>query len=340
MTGQVFDPAWFVRHQQSLCAALNIPGLGRELRTVLGIEGTGRVAEVLPHAFVLGDGPEDRIATFRSRPFVASRLHREFLPIWKMLHWFDMRVANPWVPAFNLGFDTLTKYPDAGDPGTTTCDGYAMRHGVDETFPTIVAGAGTTLVNSNASDYLYLLSTATTNQFSQLRRIIWTFDTSALGSGATISAATMSVWGLDKRNDFGSTDFTLVAASPASNTGLVAADYQTLGSTSFGSVAYASFDGTNTVYTDIAVNGSGLTAIAKTGITRYGARFEWDRAGTFGGGWGTTSVNYYQINMADNASGTAKAPKLVVTFTTGRAGKNTRTLNVGMERGVNLWGDV
>jgi hypothetical protein len=309
----IFDRAWFDRHQRSLVAACQVPGLGRELRAALGFDLPGRVVRILPHAYIVEEGPT-RMAEFRTHPRFARRLHAEYLPIWKLAHWFDQHVANPFIPALNLGFDTLTAYPDA-NPETTTVDGYVGRIGVNETFATIVAGAGTGGTDDAGTDvFCYLKASATTDQYDQLRRLFFLFDTSTIGAGSTISATTCSLWGIGKDAGLGQTDLAIVSSNPAANTALADADFSTLGSTSFGSVAFGSFTSNNTAYTDIAMNASGLAAISQTGITKYGARLDWDRSGTFGGVWGAGLTAYYQVDMADNASGTAKAPKLVVTF--------------------------
>lgn len=312
----VFDRSWFHAHQRTLVRALHVPGLGRELRAALGV-GPGRIARLLPHGYIVREPHHGYTATFWSRPLLARQLHRELRPVWQLAHWFDQHVANPYIPAFNLGFDTLTKYPDA-DPETTSVDGYVGRFGVDESFATIVAGVGTGgLGDADASAFVYLRGSSTSNQFDQLRRAFLLFDTSSLGAGATISAATLSLWGVAKDNALGASDLAVVATNPASNTSLTDSDFQTAGSTSFGSVTYAGFDGTNSTYTDITINATGRAAIEKTGITKYGARLEWDRAASFGGAWVASAVSFFQINMAENASGTARAPKLVVTYTPG-----------------------
>jgi hypothetical protein len=254
------------------------------------------------------------MAEFRTHPRFARRLYAEYLPIWKLAHWFDQHVANPFIPALNLGFDTLTAYPDP-TPETTTVDGYVGRIGVNETFPTIVAGAGTGGTDHSSTDvFCYLKASATTDQYDQLRRLFFLFDTSTIGAGSTVSAATCSLWGIGKDAGLGQTDLTIVSSNPATNLELIDADFSTLGTTTFGSVTWPAFTANNTAYTDIAQNASGLAAINQGGVTKYGARLDWDRSGTFGGTWGTGLTAYYQVNMVENASGTAKAPKLVVTF--------------------------
>lgn len=211
---------------------------------------------------------------------------------------------------------TLTVYPDP-HPETSTVDGQVYRSAASETFATIQGGAGTVVDDSTADFYVYLEASTTTNEFTQLRRCFVLFDTSPLTAGATISAATLSLWGISKNGNMGSNPLHIVSAAPASNVALVTGDFTTCGTTSFGTVAFASFDGTNSVYTDIALNASGLAAISLTGITKFGLRLDWDRVASFTGTWGSAQAHYYQIASAENASGTAHAPKLTITYTLG-----------------------
>lgn len=209
---------------------------------------------------------------------------------------------------------TITVYPDA-NPETTTCDGWVSRLGVNEDFATIRAGVGSGGTDDAGADaFLFLRGSSTTNQFDQLRRLIFLFDTSAIGPGMAISAATLSLWGIGKAAGLGETALAIVSANPNANTGLVDADYNTLGSTTFGSVTYPNFIHTNSGYTDISLNAAGLAAIAPQGITKLGARLEWDRAGTFSGVWVAGDPTYFQVDLAENASGQTRAPKLTVTY--------------------------
>ena len=164
------------------------------------------------------------------------------------------------------GSTTSTFYPDA-NPESTSVDGYVARTGVDETFSTIRGGAGTTANDSdNDEGYATLIASTTSNQYAQMFRSIVLFDTSSIPDGDTISSATISFYGNFKFNGLGSTNLEMdvTASTPAANTSLVAADYQQLGSTSFGSVSYASYSTTG--YNDITLNSSGLADISKTRV--------------------------------------------------------------------------
>lgn len=206
---------------------------------------------------------------------------------------------------------TYTGYPDA-NPETTSVDGYAERSGVDQMWANIRAGAGTgsgdTDVNARCA---WATGSATSGQFSRLRRTFLTFDTNSIPAGATINSATLTVTGTNKANGLGSPDLHVVGSAPASNTAIASGDYGNLSFTSFGSVSYAGFStaGANV----ITLNASGLAAIVKAGITKLGLVLSWDQSGTFGGVWGSGLTSSFYINFADN--GSAK-PTLTVDYTT------------------------
>jgi hypothetical protein len=311
----VFGRAWFARHQSSLLCACNLPGLGSELRAALGIAEAGRLVCVTPDAYVVDRG-DHRVAEYRGAPLFATELHRIGRPVWQLAHWFDIHIANPFCPALNLGFDTLTVYPNV-NPETTSCDGYVWRSGVDESFATIIGGAGVNSLDADVDMYAYVFASTTTDQYKEIDRAVMLFDTSSLDSGATISAATISLWGLGRAGGLGQPPLHICSSAPSSNTAVVAGDYSTLGSTSFGNIAWASFVATDTTYNDITLNASGLAAITKAGVTKFGAKIEWDLNGSFTGVWASNAGTFFQFASADNASGTAHAPKLVVTFTPG-----------------------
>ncbi len=205
---------------------------------------------------------------------------------------------------------TLTVYPDPS-AGSTTISGNVQRHSVDETFSNIRTGAGVTVdYNELRAD---LQSTLISNQYQLLHRSIMTFDTSALTVGATISSAVLSLWGIAQASENGETDLHVVAAGPASNNALVAADYSTMGSTGFGSLVYGSF--VAGAYNDITLNSDGRAAISKNGITKLGLVLAWDLAASFSGIWASQGATRFRLNSSLTFAGTTRDPKLVITYT-------------------------
>ena len=105
----------------------------------------------------------------------------------------------------------------------------------------------------------------------------------------------------------------LSASTPSSNTNLVTSDFPNIGRTSFGSITYANFPASN-AYGDITINSTGLVAISKTSITKYGLSFDWDLYNSFTGSWNSTGASSFTINSAESG-GVSTDPKLVVTYT-------------------------
>jgi len=209
-----------------------------------------------------------------------------------------------------VGNTVSTFYPDA-NVESTSVDGYVSRQGVDQTFAAIIAGAGTNAVDSDIDEgYAILHGSTTSNQYQGNYRGIALFDTSAIPNTDAITSAVISFHGNFKFNALGDAAFHVVSSNPASNTALVAADYGTLGSTSFGSVAYASYSTTG--YNDITLNASGIATISKTGVSKFGTVTSWDLNASFTGAWASGGVSGFQWIPAD-AAGTSTDPKLVVT---------------------------
>lgn len=252
---------------------------------------------------------------FFGRNEYALRLQSVFYPIWITFHIWDI-ITRPF-SQLNLGFDTLEVNPDVSS-GSTTVDGYARRTSVNENFATIIVGDGNSSSVADASIGMTLSASATSDQFSRLVRLLFTFDTSSLTSDAIISSVVFSTYGNQKVNQIGSPDYHVCSSTPAANNNLANSDYGQLGSTSFGNVSYASFNDAG--YNDITLNASGIAAVSKTGITGLGSRLSWDINGSFTGTWSSNLQSFFNITFADN--GTNK-PKLVVTYTLPATGGST-----------------
>lgn len=213
---------------------------------------------------------------------------------------------------------TLTVYPDA-HVETSTVDGRVTRNGVDQAFGTIRAGAGVEADDSTGEmNVAKIVASSTSNQYADVTRSIFLFDTSSLPDDAVISAATFSFWKTAANDTLtagasANSTLELVAATPASNTALVAADFAQVGSTSFGSSAvHNSLN--NGAYNDITLNATGIAAISKTGITKFAIRYKWDLDNTTTGiTWGSGGEIRTVISYAETAD-TTQDPKLVITY--------------------------
>jgi hypothetical protein len=216
--------------------------------------------------------------------------------------------------------DTLTVFPDA-DPETTSVDGRVYRTGVSEAFSTIRTSGGTNADPSvDGSDGVGVRMFASATQggsgfLQSLVRSITLFDTSSLTSAATISSTTASLYVLGRNIAFLNFLVNLVACSPASNTDLAVTDYNianwTMTLQSDTETAVNSL--TLSAYNDFPLNSTGLSSIAKTGITKFGWVTNYDRS--------NTNPNYNSNNQDDRFNfayaehTVAQPPKLTITYT-------------------------
>src|SRR3990167_3511086 len=216
-----------------------------------------------------------------------------------------------------VGNTTTTVYPNPGNPGTTSVDGYVGNTGENTTFATVRSGAGDT-VNVTTSSGLAgeIDCSGTTDNFGAIYRGIYLFDTSSIPDTDNIDSATLSLFGNTQSNTAGhaspENDVTIVSTAPASNTTLAASDFNiaswTMTQQNSTDIAYASWS--LVAYNDFALNATGVGNISKTGITKFGATFAGDRTGTCVGcvADGTGFLTAINADLA----GTSSDPKLVV----------------------------
>lgn len=207
---------------------------------------------------------------------------------------------------------TLTVYSDSGT-GSTTVDGWlTCGQSSWASFAAMRSASGSGAYPSAGVLYILFYDDSTTNAFLELRRSIFTFDTSSLTSSATISAATLSLYGNNKF-DYGSYAPTIdiFAATPASNNNLVASDYANIGTTSQtgSAITYGNW---NNGYNAFTFNSTGKGNISKTGVSRFGAREATYDAGGATPTWISNSGCGFAADSADGGN----APKLVITYTT------------------------
>ena len=214
---------------------------------------------------------------------------------------------------------TLTVYPDAAS-GSTTCDGQVANYpgGAGVVWATLIAASGNfNDVNTTAGGLIQIESTTTTDQWDAMLRSIFTLDTSALTSSASISSAIFSIYGSTKADNIAcSPTINVYDATPAVNNNLADGDFSQCGSTSFldSSLTYSAWSTTG--YNDFTFNATGVAAISKTGITKLSIRnANFDVAAT-SPTWpgGSAKQSYMAGNFADTADVTSD-PKLVITYT-------------------------
>ncbi len=208
-----------------------------------------------------------------------------------------------------------TFYPNP-DAESTSVDGWARRHAVDESFSTIRSASGTYHVDDVFNATQELSSSGTSNQWYQIVRIMTLFDTSSIPDANSVDSATYSVWA-NSKVDNATLDASVSAARPvpASNTDIVDSDYdignwtmtrQSATDIDLGSISTGA-------YNSFALNSTGVGNISKTGVTKLGVAFtdDLDNTAPAWASWVYSRVEWY---MAEQ-SGTSNDPKLVVTHT-------------------------
>jgi hypothetical protein len=165
-------------------------------------------------------------------------------------------------------------------------------------------------------------------------RSAFLFDTSAIGSSASVKSGVFSVLGNAKLDDNSATpDLNVYSSNPASDDDLVNADYATFGTDAFSTpITYGSLNIAG--YNDFNLNAAGLAAVSTTGISKLGCRnANYDVAdeldpNNHDPNWVTGKVSSFIVQFAETA-GTASDPKLVVTFSVPSPSRNLLLLGVG-----------
>ncbi len=222
---------------------------------------------------------------------------------------------------------TLTVYPDASTGGTTV-DGDVAETGTPQWCQARYPGSGDTHTDTATTIRTYHTIDETEGVTGTYRGILL-FDTSDLTSGATISAAVLSVYVVSESHVPGfSSAFNVFSATPESDDDLVNEDYAAVGSTvlsdtwkastTFAPLNWEAY--TASAYNDFTLNASGISNISKTGISKFSTR-EWfeaqntqDECCDVGGCFDSTNPTGYTYYSADQ-TGTDNDPKLVITYT-------------------------
>ena len=321
----VFDRDWFIEHQSILLKIINHP-LGRaffHINRYSSDVGNRQIVVILPDSISWEAGNGQLSTEFRTYEKYKYHIAYQLKFFWWLFHFWDMGIANKIAPILNFGFDTTGDlFPAAGS--SAPMDGYVQRDlgaGTPETFSTLRTSAGNgSNASSGADRCAGLDGSATTDQYKRMNRAIFGFNTgAAIGDSDTVTAATFSLSPTTKSNGLGSDDIHCCLATPASSSAIANSDYGNLGTTSFGSIAYASWTADGG-YDDFTFNASGIAAISTTTYTFLGTRLNWDINNTTTGlTWASGAATRYECIYAD-FTGTSRDPKLVVTYTPAAGG--------------------
>lgn len=209
---------------------------------------------------------------------------------------------------------TLTVYPN---PGVTT-DGNVENNGTSASFATIRGATGNYSDDTSIRQIVaYFTSTSTTDEYNNMGRGIFLFDTSALTASATISAVVMSIYGYTKTDTFttpSTPDINIYTSTPTSNTALTGTDFSKLGTTAQCDTAITYANWTQDVYNDFTFNATGIGNVSKTGISKFGTRNANHDVANSAPTWSSVKTGALRGYYSDN-TGTDADPKLVITYT-------------------------
>ena len=312
----VFSKEWFKKHNKKLCWLARLPILGE---LVFNFKKYGhyvdrkKIVEVTPNSvieFVKKKGKKVELKQhFFTRNEYALRLQKVFYPIWITFHIWD--IITRLFPQLNLGFDTLTVYPE---PGTTT-DGYVYRDVISESWSTIRDGVGTNSRYDQTSNYLIGIISGSSG-WNALYRYICCFDTSDLTSSASISATVLSLYVNSKLDgDENTPNIDIYTSNPALTSSLTNTDYGNVGTTSQTGSPIAYGDISTSAYNNFTFNATGRGNILKTGISKFGARnANYDVANSEPPN--NTGAGKVSRMIGTGGASETNKPKLVVTYTT------------------------
>lgn len=332
----VFSKDWFELHQKKLLWLSN-SWVGRRLLKIHGNRssvGKSQITKITPNSISWSEGYEQK-TEFRTHDKFAKRLYYGLKPLWFVLHGWDF-VFGSVARQLDFGFSTLTAYPDP-HPESTTVDGRAGVSGIDSTLAGIRNGSGNDASDNDTGNYLAQLSSnATTDHYNSSYLSIYTFDTAAIPDIDTVTNVDFSLWGAVKQQALGAPALyiTYPGSAPGSATAIAALDYDraAVQTPTYGTLAYADFDATDSTYTNITLNADGKSAINKTGVTPFAAQLSW-MYNTTNLTWTANAASRFFAYYADQ-TGTSNDPKLVVTHSNGATLTLTHTTDTNKRAAI------
>lgn len=161
----------------------------------------------------------------------------------------------------------------AGITVNPSLDGYVEHDQSFLSWADLVAAAGTDVdaAGPNIGFAYFARGEGGEGEWKAILRGIMLFDTSVIPDDTNITGATLYLYGSGKFNG-ASPSTNIYAASPASDTVLVAGDYANVSSVPFCDTAIAYADWISTGFNTFNLNAAGLAAISKTGKTKFSIR--------------------------------------------------------------------
>ena len=213
-----------------------------------------------------------------------------------------------------VGNTTSVFYPDA-DPESSTVDGFVRRH-YDDNWSSIRSKLGTQYYSDEASGWVTSLQTkGTTNEWDNMGRGVFTFNTGSIPDTDTVTDATFSFYVKDVQGTsaFGGMSLAITDHDNYQNTHVSGWDYKIsrFGDRYASDTPITSYSGGS--YHDHQFTNAGREMVDKTGITFIGT-ITAEELDNNEPSW--QSNKYMKVNAYNaDETGTTKDPKLVVEHT-------------------------
>lgn len=305
----MISPDFFAKHQRHLLAVAN----SHALRWVLGLNRCPeplrdvfdrKISKITPNAihWVREDG-QYQMAAF-TRPRFAEALAFSLSPV-AYLSGLRPRTEFAFSPIGTLSLAIATLAPHTGflfmgatDIYVGSGDGRVEASGA---WATIRAATSGTAYNGGTGGFDIACMT------NYIDRTFWPSDTSSLGGGATVTAASLFIYGGDGAGtNADSTSAEVVQASQASTSTLVNDDYDNITFASGGSKTFASWNGSG--YNEITLDATGRGFISTTGYTKTAVITGRDLSNT-----APTGNNWVSCRFSE-ASGSSQDPYYSITY--------------------------
>ena len=205
-------------------------------------------------------------------------------------------------------YDTSASYSQTFNPDahteSTSVDGHAFVSISEDTWATIRGHAGSGSFDAADGIDVGFVAGTTNDKFTIMQRGIILFDLSNVPSGVTLASATLSVYGVVKLDGFSATpELNVYLSAPASDTAVVAGDYDSLGTTAYcdTQITYTNFDadGRNEFVFNSTGRSAVTTALAGDGILKLGLRESKHDAANSAPSWVSAASSYFEIFTAD-----------------------------------------
>lgn len=234
------------------------------------------------------------------------------------LEQFDALVAEYGYPV--VLDDSTTFFPDAG---VNSVDGMVAKEQGGGTWGALQGGAGTYFDDSSATGRATRFRSGTPSpNYMSMYRSIYLFDTSGLQDSAVILSGTKSIYIWDVVDEWAGAEeaVNIFSAAPASDTELVNADYGSLGTTVYCDTEILLGSLNASGYNDYVLNPTGLAAISRITVSKFGSRGSIYDAPNSPPTWEDNKNMSAKNYMAEQGSGFK--PKLVVTYSLPTSGGN------------------